>query len=364
MKGYITNNIEYIFEVEAAEIPYVGDGVTGIAIQPECLDAFKEANPSYADLMFGYNFQTITAQPKPFAGHTDDDLTPPTPVDTYSLTLEGEFKDNCSYTYVDGWTPIEDFEHVPAEAGIRIAILDEQYTFDKNDTSGKTILVPTLNGVDLTDEYSSTYVDFSMPNSNSVISIEANLPSPELSWSGDATVYIDDSTHDYPTLSNPHSVTVEYTTQSPETISIDSSTGEITLITTGDAVVGAIFNGDENYRAQEAWYLLHIEPGTTPAPIPTYELTVDDQTSNSVIQIRPRSVDPSAVEEGTEVKAIISNSGQGLGYTFDITAQAPAIPIIATLDGVQLTKNVDEESVSFLMPGSNATLVITEYTPL
>ena len=56
MKGYITNNIEYIFEVDAAEIPYVGDGVTGIAIHPEGLDAFKHANPSFADLIFAYNF--------------------------------------------------------------------------------------------------------------------------------------------------------------------------------------------------------------------------------------------------------------------------------------------------------------------
>ena len=77
MKGYITNHILYIFEDKAAEIPYVDESVEAIAIHPELLDAFKEANPTYADIMFSYNYQIIAANPKPFAGHTNDDIEVP-----------------------------------------------------------------------------------------------------------------------------------------------------------------------------------------------------------------------------------------------------------------------------------------------
>ncbi len=77
MKGYITNHILYIFEDKAAEIPYVDESVEAIAIQPELLDAFKEANPTYADIMLAYNYQIISVNPKPFAGHTNDDIEVP-----------------------------------------------------------------------------------------------------------------------------------------------------------------------------------------------------------------------------------------------------------------------------------------------
>lgn len=180
MKGYKISNILYVFPQDAAEIPYVDPEVTVIYIQHEQVNAFKEYNQSVVDLIQGYNYNSMTINKKVWADHLDDDIVnpePPTPVDTYSLTLEGDFYNDCSYTYLDGFMPVEDFEHVPAEAGIRISFYEyDLYTFDKSDTSGKTILVPTLNGVDLAGESSSTVVDFTMPNSNSVLSITEYTP--------------------------------------------------------------------------------------------------------------------------------------------------------------------------------------------
>ena len=188
MKGYITNNIEYIFEVEAAEIPYVGDGVTGIAIQPECLDAFKEANPSYADLMFGYNFQTITAQPKPFAGHTDDDLTPPEPpVETYSLTVAGA---QCGEVSTDNLTTSVHYEPAStnqvAENNTIRSTANENSTFDITSVEEKRKLVATFNIEALTPSLDGTYVEFTMPNFDSTIIIDEYIVSgPTLTIDGE-----------------------------------------------------------------------------------------------------------------------------------------------------------------------------------
>ena len=123
------------------------------------------------------------------------------------------------------------------------AYAPQGYSF--NQSAPGNVLQASFTGGDVTYSDFGDYIYFVMPADNATISITEALPLPEISWSGDTTVYIDDPTHDFATLSNPYSVTVEYTTQSPETISIDSNTGEITLITTGDAVVGAIFNGNE-----------------------------------------------------------------------------------------------------------------------
>lgn len=195
MKGYKISNILYVFPQDAAEIPYVDPEVTVIYIQHEQVNAFKEYNQSVVDLIQGYNYNSMTINKKVWADHLDDDIVnpePPTPVVTYSLTLEGDFYNDCSYTYVDGWMPVEDFEHVPAEAGIRISFYEyDQYTFDKSDTSGKTILVPTLNGVDLAGESSTSFVDFAMPNSNSVLSITEYTPVVTYSLTVESTVQLD-----------------------------------------------------------------------------------------------------------------------------------------------------------------------------
>lgn len=79
MKGYVYNNTCYIFpNQEAAAIPEQQD-VTEYLIQYDELDAYKEINTTLADKLFGYNYNTMTVNPKPWKDHQDDDLHRPGP---------------------------------------------------------------------------------------------------------------------------------------------------------------------------------------------------------------------------------------------------------------------------------------------
>lgn len=77
MKGYVANKILYIFPQTPAEIPYVDPSVEAIAVQEENINAWKEENTSYADIIVKYNYNIMTVKPKVWACHTDDDITAP-----------------------------------------------------------------------------------------------------------------------------------------------------------------------------------------------------------------------------------------------------------------------------------------------
>lgn len=74
MKGYITNNKCYIFPQEEGQIPEVEASV--FYVQQEDYVAWIEENESLADKISPYNYNTMTVNPKVWAGHEDDDLEP------------------------------------------------------------------------------------------------------------------------------------------------------------------------------------------------------------------------------------------------------------------------------------------------
>lgn len=87
---------------------------------------------------------------------------------------------------------------------------------------------------------------------------------PELAWSAEsATVTIGAGDNVFPTLTNPHSVTVTYSCDDPSAVSIDQSTGEITLVAAGSSLIIATFAGDETYESQTVSYSLIIQEAVT-----------------------------------------------------------------------------------------------------
>ena len=88
--------------------------------------------------------------------------------------------------------------------------------------------------------------------------IEIPLVSPELTWSAEsATVTIGADDNVFPKLSNPHSVSVWYTTND-DCIDIDQETGKITLLSAITADVNAIFDIDDTYEEQDVTYELTV----------------------------------------------------------------------------------------------------------
>jgi len=124
-------------------------------------------------------------------------------------------------------------------------------------------------------------------------------PSPELAWSADsATVTIGADDNIFPTLSNPHSVTVTYGSNDTSVATIDSSTGEITLLHDGGTTISAIFEGDDDYAAQTVTYILSVAPAqpstiTVTAP---YGLSIFDEDNNDWVSMEPVGGESDATE--------------------------------------------------------------------
>lgn len=98
MKGYQVDNTVYIFpNQEAAAIPEQ-ENATMYLVQYDELDAYKAVNETLADKLFGYNYNTITATPKVWKDHQDDELHKSGPA---VLTLV--YADGCEQYINEEW---------------------------------------------------------------------------------------------------------------------------------------------------------------------------------------------------------------------------------------------------------------------
>lgn len=237
MKGYITNKQCYIFPQTAAEIPTVEADV--FYVQEENYAAWLEENESLADKLVKYNYNTMTVNPKVWAGHEDDDLEP------------------------------------------------------------------------------------------------AQKEDPELAWSaGTATAQIGE-TNTYPTLSNPHSVTVRYASRDTDKATIDASTGEITLLAEGETTIMAAFDGDDTYEAQSVTYELTVQAA---APT-TYTITFTGDYAERM------TASPSPAEEDA---------------TVTVTAESGFEVIELTSEDVEITRGAS--NWTFTMPAEDVTIATEDKT--
>lgn len=156
---------------------------------------------------------------------------------------------------------------------------------------------------------------------------EPDPVSPELAWSANtATVTIGADDNVFPTLSNPHSVTVYYASGNESVATINESTGEITLVAEGYTTIYANNGqGDETYESQTVSYALTVEQ----AAVDTYTVTIDadgltDQNTEFKINGETVTLDGSyTVDSGSyfEFWPLVSYSDFSVtGLTFDDTA--------------------------------------------
>lgn len=116
----------------------------------------------------------------------------------------------------------------------------------------------------------------------------------------DATVTIGANDNIFPTLYNPNGVTVTYSIEADaEVASIDATTGAITLINEGIAMVHAKSEATTKYLAGEATYMLTVNPKAveTKCATPTF------------------SIPSGYVTKGTEVTVSCATSGAKLMLT-------------------------------------------------
>ena len=256
MKGYQIDNKLYVFPQTPDTIPFIDSDVTVIYVQEENLAAWKEENPTAADMIVKYNYNTITVNKKEWAEHTDDDIyVPVTPelvwsADTATVQI-GETNTfptltnshSVTVTYASSDTEKATINQTTGEITLVAA--------------GTTNISASFAGDDTYEAQTVTYA----------LTVLAAKVSPNLAWSGEtATVTIGADDNVFPTLSNPNSVTVSYTSSTTDTATIDPTTGAITLVAAGSTDISAVFEGSTEYTSQIASYILTVQAAQNPDP--------------------------------------------------------------------------------------------------
>lgn len=88
----------------------------------------------------------------------------------------------------------------------------------------------------------------------------------ELSYSADNVVAYLDAADEFivPSLYNPASLPVTFSSMEESVATIDETTGHITLMGEGETMISAVFNGNQEYENAEAFYILEVR-GNKPA---------------------------------------------------------------------------------------------------
>ena len=124
------------------------------------------------------------------------------------------------------------------------------------DSEGRITLVAAgTTAITATSEATSKY-----SASSASYALTVHKSEDGISWSASTcTVNIDDENHSYPTLNNPGSQTITYSSSNALVAAINASTGAITLVEEGDVTITAIAQANDAYKASSASYVLTIE---------------------------------------------------------------------------------------------------------
>lgn len=131
-----------------------------------------------------------------------------------------------------------------------------------------------------------------------------------IAWSAaSCTVNIDDSSHTFPTLSNPGNQSVTYSSSNKDVATIDSS-GSITLVAEGSTTITATSEANDAYEASSVSYDLIVEGNLKPAGLSWSE----------------SSYTATLASDGNEYPTLSNPNGLTVSY-------ASSDETVATLDG-------------------------------
>jgi len=111
---------------------------------------------------------------------------------------------------------------------------------------GTTVITASYAGDDNHDPASASYT----------LTVSKGTPTLTFSYTNAIVTYGDSFTP--PTLTKPGNVTVEYRSDNPKVATVDATTGEVTLLHSGEVNITASFAGDDNYNAAETSYKLTV----------------------------------------------------------------------------------------------------------
>ncbi|MBR1631518.1 MAG: Ig-like domain-containing protein, partial [Paludibacteraceae bacterium] len=135
--------------------------------------------------------------------------------------------------------------------------------------TGDATITATFAGNDEYREASRSYT---------LIVNERPKADPELSFSDSWLYYYIGYENTLPTLNNPANLPVTYTSDNTDVAQVDATTGAITPVAMGNALITATFVGDNTYNAKSDWYRIYVTSALQWALEPV--ITFDDVTGD------------------------------------------------------------------------------------
>ena len=124
------------------------------------------------------------------------------------------------------------------------------YTIDYTKIDATTVPVFVIK---VTSAHNAQYTKIEIYKKGAVTKPEAGIE-----WSAEAaSVTIGDDENEFPTLTNPNSLAVTYTSSKPEVATIDEN-GEITLVAAGETTISAEYIETDDYKGAKVSYVLNV----------------------------------------------------------------------------------------------------------
>ena len=136
-----------------------------------------------------------------------------------------------------------------------------------------------------------------------------------LSWgTASRDVTIGSEENNFPVLSNANNLTVTYTAVPDTAATINATTGEITLVKAGKAVISAIFEGNDEYEAQTVSYTLTVKAAAEEGGGETVDISNTPETAYTVA----KAIELIAAGEGLSTKVYVKGT---ISYIKEISTQ-------------------------------------------
>ncbi|MCQ2293497.1 MAG: M6 family metalloprotease domain-containing protein [Bacteroidaceae bacterium] len=169
---------------------------------------------------------------------------------------------------------------------------------------------------------------------------------PELSWSAAASsARINATDNLFPTLTNPHSVTVSYESSNTAAATVNATTGAISLVAPGVTTISAIFAGNASYTAKTVTFQLTV--------LAAEEDDDDDDDPNTLWSEDFHTYSANDVPTGGTYGYVCVNGGSDTKvYTSNLSAGGTSPELL-------IGKNTGSFSATIPMNGHSGTLTLS-----
>ena len=161
---------------------------------------------------------------------------------------------------------------------------------------------------------------------------------PNIAWSTNSTSVLLNNTFNAPTLSNPNNLTITYTSSDTSVATINSSTGEVTILDEGTTTISASFVGNNIYNASTVTYTLNV--------LSSSGVTLDWGTDGS--------------------KEVSANPNASYATPLSCGNPAPSVPLISGYGGITSFQPVmlDSSSPYCIENGASAIIARNNYSSI